>query len=177
RRRKHSRRSLDRDLRQRVGSAPDVVAIMEVSASMDLIGAALTNGVDHASRGAAVLRRVIRGVDLKLLDRFLGSRIANARTAAFFGEERLVIICSVKGVVIQQSAYAAEAEKAEGVRITYNTGRQEREVRPAAAVDGQIGDCCLVERGSEVRRDIVNLGCFRGNVHRLRGSCDRQVWR
>src|SRR5262249_57822166 len=107
RRRKHSRRSLDRDLRQRVGSAPDVVAIMEVSASMDLIGAALTNGVDHASRGAAVLRRVIRGVDLKLLDRFLGSRIANARTAAFFGEERLVIICSVKGVVIQQSAYAA----------------------------------------------------------------------
>src|SRR6185369_5984330 len=103
----------------------------------------------HAASGTAVLRRVARRVDLKLANRSLADRVADARAAAFFGEERLVVVAAVDRVVVKQTGDAAEANQAKRA-VGNSARRQQRKVRPAAAVDWQLVDRRLVDVGREV---------------------------
>ncbi len=109
----------------------------------------LCDGVDDAAGRAAVLGRVARRVDLKLADGRLADRVADARAAALLGEERLVVVAAVDGVVIQQTRDAAERDEAEGA-VGHRAGREDGVVRPAAAVDRQVVDRSLVDVGREV---------------------------
>jgi len=91
--------------REGILCAPASVPIVEVRLSVDLICAALGNGVDDAARGATILNGVVRGVDLKLLDGRLRSGIANASAAALLGEEGLVVVGPIEGDVIKKCAF------------------------------------------------------------------------
>src|SRR5712692_1763627 len=98
--RENARRSLGEDFCEGVGGAPVVVAIVEVGLTVVLICAALSDRVDDGAGGAAVLGGIVRGIDLKFLDGSLGSGVADARTAAFLAEKRLVVVGAINGVVI-----------------------------------------------------------------------------
>src|SRR5262249_34413283 len=87
--------SLHVDLREFVKSAEVIVAIVEVAFPLNSIGPALGHGINHATCRASILRRVIRCVDLKFLHSFFWRGVSNARTSAFFGEERLIVVGSV----------------------------------------------------------------------------------
>src|SRR5262249_33637425 len=98
--------------RQRIARAQFVVAIVVERVTVQFVGAALGHGVGHAACRAAVFGGIIRGVDLKLTNRRLTYRIVNARAAALFGKERLVVVASVYRVVVQQSRNSAKADQA-----------------------------------------------------------------
>src|SRR5262245_12384919 len=113
---------------------------------MQIVGPALGHGVGHAAGRASVFGGIIRGVDLKLADRRLADRIADASAAALFGKERLVVVAAVYRIVIQQSGNSAEADQSEGA-VGRRAGRQKREIGPASSVDGKLVDGCLVDVG------------------------------
>src|SRR5688572_7404504 len=136
---------------QRVARAPLVVALKIKGVAVQIVGSAFGDGVGHAAGGAAVFRRIIRGVDLKLADRRLTDRIAQTGAAAFFAEERLVVVAAVNGVVVEQAGNAAETDQPEAT-VGNRAGRQNREVGPAAAVDRQFVDLGLIDVGGELLR-------------------------
>ncbi len=69
---------------------------------MELVGAALGDGVDDSACGATVFRGIVRSVDLKFLHGSLRNRVADAGAAAFFREESLVVVATVNGTVVEQ---------------------------------------------------------------------------
>jgi hypothetical protein len=60
------------------------------------------DGVDDAAGGAAILRRIVRGVDLELLDADWRNREGSAGAAAGLRVVGLVVVGAVDGVVVQQ---------------------------------------------------------------------------
>src|SRR6266404_5857716 len=94
---KDTRRSLCCQARKRICCAPLVVAVIEVGLAMELVRAGFGDGVDHSPGGAAVFRGIVRSVYLKLLHGRLGDGVPDARAAALFGKERLVVVAAVDG--------------------------------------------------------------------------------
>src|SRR5947207_8911811 len=111
---------------------------------MKLVRAALGNGVNHSAGRAAVLRRVIRSVHLELANRSLAGYVAKTGAAFFFGEEGLIVIATIDGVVVQQSRNSAEADQAE-VTIRDGTWSQQPKIRPARTSDGQVVNFGLID--------------------------------
>ena len=93
------------------GSAQIDIAVVKEKLAVKFVGAALGHGIDDAACGAAVLRGVVRGVDLKLLNGDGRDRIGSARAAAGLGVVGLVVVGAVNGIVVEQVADAAEAEQ------------------------------------------------------------------
>src|SRR6185503_14325968 len=99
---------------ERVLAAPLVVPQVVKALRLDGVAAALGYGVDDATGGAPVLRRVVGRRDLELLHRAEAQRVAETGAAALFGEKRLRVVAAVHRVVVEQSGDAAEADQAEG---------------------------------------------------------------
>src|SRR5260221_13047581 len=129
---------------------------------MELIGAALGDGVDYAACGAAVLRGVVGRVDLKLLDGGFAGGIADARAAALFAEESLIVVGTIHRVVVEQARDPAKANQTKSA-IGHGAGGAEREGGPATAIDGQIFDRSVGDIGGEV-------GAVGGDDRKLCGS-------
>ena len=168
---------LGREKRKRIHRAPGVVAIIEVRLPVKGVGAALGNGVDDAAGRAAVLGGVVGGIDLKFLDGGFGAGIAGAGSAAFLREESLVIVGAIHGVVVEQHAHAAEADEDEAASVVHDGGREQYEIRPAAAIDGQIADGGVVQNRSEVSRSGVDLRGLGADGDGLGGIADIQAGR
>ena len=74
----------DRLNRTWVARAVFVVAIVPEAFTVKLVRATLGDGVNHRTRRASILRRVVRGVDLKLANGRLADRVGDACAPAFF---------------------------------------------------------------------------------------------
>ncbi len=140
---------------------------------MELIGSALGDGVNHAAGRAPVLGGVVRGVDLELAYGVLADHVADARAAALFREEGLVVVAAVNRVVIQQAGDAAKTYQPERA-VGNRAGRQDGEVRPAASIGRQVVDRDLVEVGGEVLLLRVDDGRFGGDLDGRRRAADGQ---
>src|SRR5215510_5540894 len=104
---------------------------------MKLVRSALGYRVGDAARGTAILCRVVRGIYLKLTNRALTDYIVDPSTSAFFGEEGLVVVAAIHGVVVQQSGDAAETNQTK-VRVGNGARREQRKIRPALAINRQF---------------------------------------
>src|SRR5437764_15278800 len=124
---------------------------------MVLIRAALRDRVDHSAGGPPVFCGVVRSVHLKFLNGSLGAGIADARAAALFGKEGLIIVAAVHRVVVEQCAHAAEADESKTVDVIHCAGSEKNEIRPAAAVDGEVANGRLIDSGSEFGGDGIDL--------------------
>src|ERR1035441_7347885 len=87
-----------------VHGVPVTFAIPEVGLAVDLVGAALRDGGNDASGGAAVLSRVDASIDGKLAHCGSRSGIRLAGTSAFLREEGLVVIGAVDFNVVEKRA-------------------------------------------------------------------------
>ena len=115
--------------------------------AVDLVGAALGDGVDLAAGGLAELDGVVGGLGLELLDGVDGVDIGRAGSAATgLGEEHLVVVGAVDVVLVVEAADAVEADEA-GAAVLDDVGGVQNEGAPVAGGDGQIGDERL-RRGS-----------------------------
>src|SRR3954470_2871839 len=101
---------------------------------MEFVRAALGNGVGDAAGGTAVLGRVARGVHLEFANRSLADHVRNTGATALFGEECLIVVATIHGVVIEQARNSAEANQTKRAVGNCAWGKN-REVRPAATVD------------------------------------------
>src|SRR5882762_8668817 len=111
---------------------------------MELVCATLRNSVGNTARGASVLSRVTRSVDLEFFNRRLADYVRNAGAAALFSEERLIVVASVNGIVVEQARDATETDQAERA-VRNGAGGQDRELGPAAAVDRQFVNRGLID--------------------------------
>src|SRR5712692_3798409 len=132
-----------------VDSAPVTAAEIPERLAVNTIRAGFGDGVDHPAGRAAVLRGVVRAVDLEFLNRSFTGGIAYARPAAFLTEECLVVVRAIHCVVVEQPGNPAEADEAEAA-IRHRTRCSEGEKGPAAAVDRQILDRRLIDVGADV---------------------------
>src|ERR1700686_5100708 len=151
--------------RKRVDGAEVAGAVVPEGLAVDLVGAALGDGVDYAACGTAVFGGIVGGVNLEFLDGGFAGGIADARAAALFAEECLIVVGTVDRVVVQQAGDAAEAHQTE-TAVRYGAGRAQRERGPAAAVDGEIVNRGVVDVGAEV-------GAIGGDNGKLGGGDDR----
>src|SRR5579859_8145525 len=87
-----TRSLLEVDSGKRVEGGECGVAIEIVTLSMELIAAALGHGVDYATSRPAILGRVVRKIDLELLDRRFGRRVPDGGATPLFGEKGLVVV-------------------------------------------------------------------------------------
>jgi hypothetical protein len=71
-----------------IGRTPGGVAVGEVELAVELVAAALGDGVDDATSGTTVLSGVVGGVDLELLNGGLGGGVTGAGASTLFGEVR-----------------------------------------------------------------------------------------
>src|SRR5436190_1507029 len=101
---------------------------------MELVRAALGHGVGDAAGGTTVLGRVARCVYLKLANRRLANKVRDAGAAALFSEERLIVVATVYGIVVEQARNSAEADQTKRAVVNC-AGRKYCEVRPAAAIN------------------------------------------
>src|SRR6266404_6185466 len=136
--------------RERVDGSKVAGAVVPEGLAVELVAAALGDGVDHAAGGAAVLGGIVGRVDLEFLDGGFAGGVADAGAAALFAEERLVVVGAVDRVVVEQAGNAAETYQTKAA-IRHRAGRAQRESRPASAVDGEIVDRGVVDVGAEVR--------------------------
>ena len=113
--------------------------------AMELVRAALGDGVDLAAGGLAELDRVVRGLGLELLDGVDRVDVRRARCAAAgLGEQHLVVVRAVDVVLVVEAADAMEADEA-GAAVLRDVRRVQNEGAPVAGGDGQIGDQLLAE--------------------------------
>ena len=164
-----------RELREWIASAPGIVAIEQEGVAVQMVGAAAGDSVDDTAGGAAIFGGVVRGVDLKLAHRRLTGEVGGAGTAALLGEEGLVVVCAIEGVVVEKNADAAKAELAIALLVRRDRGGEQREVGPPAAVRGQLIDGGLVDVGGECGRAQVNDGSGLADFDRLLGMRDGEV--
>ena len=141
----------------RIARPPSVVAIVEKTGAAKCVRPALRDGVQHTASGTAVFRRGIRHEDSNFANRPESNPVADARAAALFREEGLVVVTAVYAVVVQQAADAEEADPP-GKTINSRGGRENGEVGPATAVVGKIVERCLSQIDGEVRRRGVDPG-------------------
>src|SRR5258707_12604878 len=123
---------------------------------MNIVGAALGNGVDNAAHGVAILSREVVGDNLKLLHGLLGDGAGDA------GTPRVLVVELVGGVIaISEEAVvsgdAAEAEQTKG-SVRHDGGAQQHEGVHAAGVDGQLQDLSLVNQLRNVGLGILHGG-------------------
>src|SRR6266478_40599 len=115
---------------ERVDGSKVAGAVVPEGLAVELVTAALGDGVDHAAGGAAVLGGIVGRVDLEFLDGGFAGGIADAGAAAFFAEERLIVVGTVHRVVVEQAGNSAEAYETKAA-IRHRAGRAQRESRPA----------------------------------------------
>src|SRR6185503_14318076 len=106
-------------------------------------------------------------------NRSLADRVTDARAAAFFGEERLIIVAAVDGVVVQQPGDATETDQTEGT-VRHCAGRQQREVRPTTTVDRQLVNRSLVDVAGEVLLRGIDYRRFSTDVYRTGYGTNRK---
>src|SRR5690242_21169134 len=94
---------------------------------------------------------------------FFSSRRRHTRLTCDWSSD----VCSsdLDRVVVQQAGDATEADQAKRA-VGYGTGRKQREVGPAAAVDGQLVDRSLVDVAGKVLLRRVDDRRFRADVNR-----------
>ena len=132
---------------------------------MDGVGAGLGDGVDLAAGGLTELDGVVGGLGLELLDGVEGVDVGRAGgAAAGLGEEHLVVVGAVDVVLVVEAGDAVEADEA-GAAVGHDVGREQDEVAPVAAVDGQVGDQLLVD-------GLGDLGLLGVDERRLAGDDD-----
>ena len=107
---------------------------------MELVAAALGDGVDDAAGGASVFGGVDAGVDGELADGTAGGGVGLAGTSALFREEGLVVVGAVDDDVVENRADAANADEAEAVGVGDDAGGGHGERGPAAVVDGDVAE-------------------------------------
>ncbi len=141
---------------------------------MKLVCARLCDGVDDASRGTPVLGREVWGINLKLTNRCLTDWIRAASASSLFREKALVIVAAINGAVIQQAGDTAKTNQTE-VAIGCGCRCKNREVGPAASIDREFVDRCLIQvagkillRGVDDRSfsSYVDGACYRSNRQR-----------
>ena len=164
-----------RELREGIASAPGIVAIEQEGVAVQMVGAAAGDSVDDTAGGAAVFGGVVRGVDLKLAHGGLTGEVGGAGAAALLGEEGLVVVCAIEGVVVEKNADAAKAELAIALLVRRDRGGEQREVGPPAAVRRQLIDGGLVDVGGECGRAQVNDGSGLADFDGLLGMRDGEV--
>ena len=126
--------------------------------------------VDHAAGGAAVLRGISVGNNLKFLHRFLRNRGAHTVGGIIDGVET-IHVDQVGAGTLSSEVQAGRGRCADGRRIVaHNLRIRFREINVVAAIDGKIVDAALVNgfRGGGGRR--FNQRCFRAHGNR-RLSC------
>src|ERR1700679_1173996 len=112
---------------------------------MELVAAALGDGVDDATSRTAILSGVVGGVDLKLLNGGLCGGVTGAGTATLFREVGLVVVGAVDGYVVEEGALTAEAQEPEATGVA-DDGRCEQSIgRPAVVVYGKIPEDTLLD--------------------------------
>ena len=141
---------------------------------MELIATRTGDGVHHAPGGPPVFGRVVRSVHLELLHRRLGGGVADAGAAALLGEERLVVVHAVEGVVVEQHADAAKTQQAIAVLVGGHALGLQREVRPSAAVAGQVLKRRVAQVGGDGRGACIEPGSLRPHHNGLMCSTDRE---
>ena len=134
-------------LRRGVGRIQSSVAEEPVGGAVNRIGAAASDGIDHAARGAPVLRKEIAGDDLEFLDGVLRD-VIGARAA---GVLVVKLVGGVDAVGEKRIAarIAAERQQAEG-GVVGDAGLQQHERVHAAAVDGKVVDQVLPDHARNV---------------------------
>src|SRR5260370_27772705 len=95
-----------------MGRAPFVIAVIEETRAVQLVCSRLGDCVGNATRRTSILGRVTRSVNLKLANRGLANNIRNARAAALFSEERLIVVAAIHGVVVQEARDATKTDQA-----------------------------------------------------------------
>src|SRR5690242_141161 len=136
--------------RERINRAEVAGPVIPERLAVQLVAATLGHGVDHAAGGTAVFRGIIRCIDLKFLDGSFAGGVADARAAALFAEESLIVVGAIDGVVVEQAGDAAKAHEAE-TAIRHRARCAQRERGPAPAVYRQVVNRGVIDVGGEVR--------------------------
>ena len=136
---------------------------------MQLIGAALGDGVHLAACGLAEFDGVVRGLSLELLDGVDRIHIRSAAgAAAGFREQHLVVIRAVYVVLVVEAADAVEADQS-ATAVLRNVGREQHEVAPVARIHGKVFDQILID-------DLRNFGLLRVEDFVDRRKLQRWWW-
>ena len=132
--------------------------------AVDVVGAALGDGVDLAAGGLTELDGVVGGFGLELLDGVGRVDVRRTRgTATSFREEHLVVVGAVDVVLVVEAADAVEADEA-GAAVLDDVGGEEHKGVPVAGGDGQIRNELLVEGLGDFSLFRVEDGRFAGDV-------------
>ena len=107
-----------------------------------LVGAGLGDGVDHDTRGAAVLRVVAVGDHLELLDVLLAVALVRAAAAR---------AAHVDAVDLVFRHVAAGEPRAHRARVAARAGHERHEIEPVAAVQRQILDLTGGDAAGQLR--------------------------
>ncbi len=156
-----------------VGGAQGVVTHVVEDLAVQLVPAATGDGVDHGTGGAAILGGEVGSVDLELPHGCLADDVADAASSALFAEECLVVVRAIDGAVIHQSADAAKADQAE-VAIKRSCGREQGEVGPAPAIDGEIIDEREIQVGGKIGLGGIDRRSFVAHLDGLVDASDRK---
>ncbi len=126
---------------------------------MQLVCSRLGDCVGNATRRTSILGRVTRSVNLKLANRGLANNIRNARAAALFSEEGLIVVAAIHGVVVQEARDAAKTDQAKSA-IRNRTGRENSEVRPATPIDWGFIDRRLINVAGKILLSSIDYRCL-----------------
>src|SRR5690349_4951804 len=157
---------------KRIDGPPIAASVEPECLAVQLVRSTLCDGVHHASGSSPILRRIVRRIDLELLNRSFAARITDSRPAALLTEERLIVVRAIHGVIVQQSGDSAKADQPKSA-IWHCPRCPEREERPPSPVDGQILNGGLVDVRRKVRPISYDNGSFRRSYHGL--ACRRDI--
>ena len=140
---------------------------------MELVGARLGDGTDHATGGPAVLGREVAGQGLELADRFHAQD--HTRNAAGSLAHGVVDVGAVQnkaggigpGAVDGDLLSQAHDQAAAGRPGRDHAWLQDRQLGETAAVQGQIADLLVVDQTTD---------CGAGGFHQRSRACDDHLF-
>ncbi len=130
-------------IRVQLGIKEIVIAI-----AMQLVGAALGDGVYDAAARLAELGIEAIADDLELLNDIFAELEGDACAPNLLGEEGIVVVRAIDGVVVVVSGQPIEADHAK-VTVGGDTRGEQNKVREVAAVQGQCANGLLVHNGAQ----------------------------
>jgi hypothetical protein len=139
---------------------------------VEFVSSALGDGVNNATSRTSILSRIAGSIYLKLTNRGLTDRIADACASAFLCEEGLIVVASVDRAVIQQSRDAAKANQTK-CTVRHCARRQQSKVGPTATVDRQLVNRRLIKVAREVLLGSVDNRGFSGDFYAASESANR----
>ena len=131
--------------------------------AMQLVGAALGDGVDHAAHGTPILGGIILGDNLELLYGILRDLRLNACAPGVFVVKLFGVVVAIEQERVV-AGHAAEAQQAEGCVVAH-AGSQQYERIHAPPVDRQILELRFADDGGYVRFGVVHHAGRRRHLH------------